>query len=67
MTFRTDIQYIQVAASIRDENTLARELAPLQQISDNYPKVILTLDEDPEAAYEGVRFHVALYMFFIIH
>ena len=49
------IQYIQVAASVRDENTLARELASLQRISDNYPKVILTLDEDPEADYEGIR------------
>ena len=49
------VQYIQVAASVRDEKTLARELASLQRISDNYPKVILTLDEDPEADYEGIR------------
>ena len=49
------VQYIQVAASVRDENTLARELASLERISDNYPKVILTLDEDPEADYEGIR------------
>ena len=48
------VQYIQVAASVRDENTLSRELASLQRISDNYPKVILTLDEDPEADYEGI-------------
>ena len=49
------IHYIQVSASVRDEHTLARELAPLQRIADNYPKVILTLDEDPEADYEGIR------------
>ena len=49
------VQYIQVAASVRDENTLSCELASLQRISDNYPKVILTLDEDPEADYEGIR------------
>ena len=49
------VRYIQVAASVRDENTLSRELASLQRISDNYPKVILTLDEDPEADYEGIR------------
>ena len=49
------VQYIQVSASVRDENTLIRELAPLQRISDNYPKVLLTLDEDPEADYEGIR------------
>lgn len=49
------IFYYQVAASVRDENTLKRELASLQKINDNYPKVILTLDEDPEADYEGIR------------
>ena len=47
--------YIQVAASVRDSNTLERELAPLQKIPDHYPKMILTLDEDPEADYEGIR------------
>lgn len=49
------ITYYQVAASVRDENTLKRELASLQKINDHYPKVILTLDEDPEADYEGIR------------
>lgn len=47
--------YYQVAATVRDENTLKRELAPLQKIADHYPKFILTLDEDPEADYEGIR------------
>ncbi len=47
--------YYQVAATVRDENTLKRELAPLQKISDHYPKVILTLDDDPEADYDGIR------------
>lgn len=49
------ITYYQVAATVREENTLRRELAPLQKISDHYPKMILTLDEDPEADYEGIR------------
>lgn len=47
--------YYQVAATVRDENTLKRELSPLQKISDHYPKVILTLDDDPEADYDGIR------------
>ena len=47
--------YYQVAASVRDENTLRRELMPLQKIPDHYQKVILTLDEDPEADYDGIR------------
>ncbi len=49
------IIYFQVAASVRDEETLQRELAPLQKINDHYPKFILTLDEDPEADYNGIR------------
>ncbi|MCM1057959.1 MAG: ATP-binding protein [Firmicutes bacterium] len=47
--------YYQVAASVRDEKTLKRELTPLQKITNHYPKFILTLDEDPEADYEGIR------------
>ena len=47
--------YIQVAASVRDKATLERELAPLEKIADNYPKAILTLDEDPDGDYEGIR------------
>lgn len=47
--------YYQVAATVRDENTLKRELTPLQKIADHYPKLILTLDEDPEADYDGIR------------
>lgn len=46
--------YLQVAASVRDEATLTRELRPLQQIRDSYPKMILTLDQDPESDYHGI-------------
>lgn len=47
--------YYQVAATVRDEKTLQRELAPLRKIDDFYPRIILTLDEDPEADYKGIR------------
>lgn len=47
--------YFQVAATVRDASTLARELAPLQKINDHYPKYLLTLDEDPEGDYDGIR------------
>lgn len=46
--------YIQVSASVRDENTLKRELRPLELVKDNYPKILLTLDDDPEGDYEGI-------------
>ena len=34
---------------------LKRELASMQKIKDHYPKFILTLDDDPEAEYDGIR------------
>ena len=47
--------YFQVAATVREESTLQRELTPLAKINDHYQKFILTLDEDPEADYNGIR------------
>lgn len=51
----SNIAYYQVAATVRDEMTLKRELASLQRISDQYPKYILTLDDDPSADYDGIK------------
>ena len=47
--------YYQVALSVRDENTLARELAPLEAIRDHHPKTLLTLDPDPPFSHNGIR------------
>ena len=41
--------YYQVAASVLDPSTFAREIAPLHKIRDNYPKFILTLDDFPQS------------------
>lgn len=49
------LAYYQVAATVRDEATLARELAPLQAVRDQHPKYVLTLDEDPAADYDGIK------------
>ena len=48
-------RYYQVAASVRDRDTLARELRPLDALPDHYPKYLLTLDDDPPADYNGIR------------
>lgn len=47
--------YYQVALSVHDEKTLQRELRTLQAIRDHYPKMILTMDEEPEEQYDGIR------------
>ncbi len=51
----SEMTYYQVSATVRDENTLLRELRPLQSIHDHYPKILLTLDEDPDMDYNGIR------------
>ena len=48
--------YYQVAATVLEESTLKRELAPLQKIHDNYPEYLLTLDEVfGNMDYEGIK------------
>jgi len=47
--------YFQVALTVRDEKTLERELRALKMIKDYYPKYLLTLDDDPERQYNGIR------------
>ena len=47
--------FYQVSASVRDTDTLERELAPLKAIKDHNPKWLLTLDDDPDANYNGIR------------
>ena len=52
--------YYQVALTTRDgidgkNSILERELAPLKKINDNYPKYILTLDNDLDADYDGIK------------
>lgn len=55
-TNMNEIEYYQVSASVLDEKTLQRELAPLQEIKDNYPKTLLTLDDIGNGAnYEGIK------------
>lgn len=40
-----ELSYYQVAATVLDESTYAREIAPLKKVHDNFPKYILSLDE----------------------
>lgn len=50
-----DTIYYQVALTTREESTLQRELAPLKKINDNYPKYILTLDDDLDTDFDGIK------------
>ena len=47
-------EYYQVSASVLNESTLERELTPLKQVEDNYPKYIISLD-DFTGEHEGIQ------------
>ena len=49
------LEYYQVSLTTRDEETLERELKPLQKTGDFYPKYLLTMDRDLDADYNGIR------------
>lgn len=48
------VEYYQIAESTLSEDVLARELAPLEAMHDNYPKFLLTMDE-LELQYNGIQ------------
>ncbi len=51
--------YIQVAYLLAEASTVNREFGSLEQIRDNYPKLVLTLDEHFPAERRGIRhFHI---------
>ena len=51
---RNGLKYYQVALTVRDDKVLERELKSLQKTGDYYPKILLTLDMDLEADYDGI-------------
>ncbi len=50
-----NIEYYQVSWSVRDKQTLERELKPLNMVNDHNPKYLLTMDNDPPASYNGIK------------
>ena len=47
-------QYIQVSQTVHNPDTLARELAPLNSISDHHEKLLITMDFDT-GTYNGIK------------
>lgn len=50
-----NIHYYQVTASMLEESTFNREMAPLRNINDNYPKTVITLDRFTLGNYDGIE------------
>lgn len=47
--------YIQVTETIGSQKTRERELRPLRMISDNYEKIILSMDRNYINSYDGIK------------
>ena len=47
--------YIQVSYKLDNEKTTAREMTPLLNIVDNYPKYIITMDKIWNSDHKGIK------------
>ncbi len=52
---RNEKIYIQVSDNIMDEKTFIREVTPLLQINDAYPKMLIARTGHEEYQYEGIK------------
>lgn len=52
---RSEKLYIQVSDDISDDKTFQREVSPLLQIRDAYPKMLIARTKHPAYQYEGVQ------------
>lgn len=48
-------QYFQVTADMTAQETFEREIRPLENIRDNYEKMILTMDRLTPGNYNGIQ------------
>ena len=48
-------RYYQVSESVHDSATLDREPSSLRAVRDNYPKTLITLDDERPYSHEGIR------------
>ncbi|MDR3220370.1 MAG: ATP-binding protein [Dysgonamonadaceae bacterium] len=46
--------YVQVCYLLQDEKTIEREFSNLLKINDNYPKIVVSMDEFSGNTYEGI-------------
>ncbi len=53
-TKSNEITYVQVALRLDNDKTIEREFGNLLKIKDNYPKMVITMEEQFENSYRGI-------------
>lgn len=54
-----ELLYVQVSYLLHDEATIAREFGNLERINDNYPKMVISMDEFSGDTHKGIQ-HINL-------
>ncbi|MBK6966127.1 MAG: ATP-binding protein [Bacteroidales bacterium] len=54
-----ELLYVQVCYLLHDEATIAREFGNLEKIKDNYPKMVISMDEFSGDTHKGIQ-HINL-------
>ena len=54
-SFRDEKLYLQVTYLLASPETIEREFSVLNSIKDNYPKMVLSMDNLPESNIEGIK------------
>lgn len=52
---QSETVYYQVAYTVREKETLERELRPLRLVPDHFPKVIITMDDELARNFDGIQ------------
>ncbi len=52
---RDENLYLQVTYLLASEETIEREFSPLKSVKDNYPKLVLSMDNLPESNVGGIK------------
>ena len=52
---RDENLYLQISYLLASPETIEREFSPLKFIKDNYPKMVLSMDNLPESNIEGIK------------
>jgi len=50
-----ELRYVQVSYLLHDEATIAREFGNLERINDNYPKMVISMDDFSGGTHKGIQ------------